>query len=119
MDFEIAHGVEQREGLVWASTTENAGYRPYWLRGGAGVATALIRFADLLGEPRYLEVAHRALRPCMTFAAAPHLFEGLAAMGESLLDMALYTGDGRYAEAALEKARPLLAALESRRMALR
>jgi Lanthionine synthetase C-like protein len=105
IDFDIAHAQVQGEALVWGSSVRSLGNRPYWLRGGAGVTTALVRFAQLLGESRYLDLARKAARPCGSFfSAAPHLFEGLASMGESLLDMFLVTGDESYLQKARQKA---------------
>jgi hypothetical protein len=69
------------------------------------VASALIRFFEVLKEERYLSLAHRAARGCAVFfSAAPHLFEGLASMGETLLDMYRVTGEPRYLEQARGKA---------------
>ncbi len=105
IDFEVAHAQVKDESLVWGSSTGSLGNRPYWLRGGAGVTAALIRFAQLLGESHYLDLARKAARPCGSFfSAAPHLFEGLASMGESLLDMFLVTGDESYLQKARQKA---------------
>jgi hypothetical protein len=105
MDFEVAHAQVQGEVLLWGSSVRSSGHRPYWLRGGAGVTATLIRFAQLLGESHYLDLARKAARPCESFfSAAPHLFEGLASMGESLLDMFLATGDENYLQKARQKA---------------
>jgi lantibiotic modifying enzyme len=105
IDFDIAHAQVKGESLVWGSSVKSLGNRPYWLRGGAGVTTALVRFAQLLGESRYLDVARKAIRPCGSFfSAAPHLFEGLASMGESLLDMFVVTGEEIYLQKARQKA---------------
>lgn len=109
MDFEVAHAQERNGGLVWSSHSTATGHRPYWLRGGGGVASALIRFFEVLKEERYLELAHKAARGCMvTFSAAPHLFEGLASMGETMLDMYRVTGESRYLEQARKQARQTL-----------
>jgi len=109
LEFDIAHGQSRGDELRWGTTTDSEGSRPYWLRGGAGVAAALIRFASVLHEPRYLELARRAVRPCgVFFSAAPHLFEGLAAMGEALLDMFILTGEDSYLAAARQKAEQTL-----------
>lgn len=109
IDFDVAHAQVQGEALLWGSSVRSLGHRPYWLRGGAGVTAALVRFAHLLGERHYLDLARRAARPCGSFfSAAPHLFEGLASMGESLLDMFLVTGEESYWQQARQKARQTL-----------
>jgi hypothetical protein len=109
IDFEVAHAQPRGDALHWGTTTESQGYRPYWLRGGAGVAAALIRFAWILREPAYEALARRAATPCgYFFSAAPHLFEGLASMGETLLDMFLLTGEEEYLAAARLKAEQTL-----------
>ncbi len=107
--FEVAHATRRGDALLWGSTASDTGHRPYWLRGGAGVAAALIRAAHLLNDERYFDLAGKAAKPCMSFfSAAPHLFEGLASMGESLLDMFLFTGEPIYLEKAREKGRQVL-----------
>lgn len=109
IDFDIAHAQIRGESLAWGSSTRSLDTRPYWLRGGAGITAALIRFAQLLGESRYLDLARKAAGPCGSFfSAAPHLFEGLASMGESLLDMFLVTGDETYLRKAWQKATQIL-----------
>ncbi|MBJ6759976.1 lanthionine synthetase C family protein [Myxococcaceae bacterium JPH2] len=109
LDFEIAHAQERGAALVWGVTAGATGHRPYWLRGGAGVASTLIRFFAVLQDERYLQVARRAARGCgVFFSAAPHLFEGLTAMGETLLDMYQVTGEPQYLELARQKARQTL-----------
>jgi hypothetical protein len=114
LNFDLAHAQVQGDALVWGSSVQSLGHRPYWLRGGAGVTTTLIRFAQMLNESQYLELARKAARPCGSFfSAAPHLFEGLASMGESLLDMFLVTGDETYLQKARQKAnQTLLFAIE-------
>ena len=105
MRFEIAHGKESGEALVWGVHTDDEGSRPYWLRGGAGVVTTLARFYAILGDDEYLRVARRAALDCSVFfSGAPHLFEGLAGMGEALLDLHLATGEVDYLEQARRKA---------------
>jgi lanthionine synthetase-like protein len=109
MNFEVAHGQVREGALVWGATTNVQEHRPYWLRGGAGVATALIRFAKFLKNDSYLDLAHRSAEGCAAFfSVAPHSFEGLAAMGESLLDLFLVTGERRYLEAAVQKGNQIL-----------
>jgi hypothetical protein len=109
MDFEVAHAQQRDGGLVWGVHAGGQGHRPYWLRGGAGVASTLIRFFDVLKEERYLELARSAARGCAVFfSAAPHLFEGLASMGETLLDMYRVTGEPRYLEQAHKKGQQAL-----------
>jgi Lanthionine synthetase C-like protein len=105
VDFDLAHAQVKGESLAWGSSTRSLGSRPYWLRGGGGITAALVRFAQLSGESRYLDVARKAVRPCGSFfSGAPHLFEGVASMGESLLDMFLVTGDETYLQKARQKA---------------
>jgi hypothetical protein len=109
IDFDVAHGKPDDQSLLWASSVQSHGHRPYWLRGAAGIASVLTRFAQILGEDKYLELARRAVRPCASFfSAAPHLFEGLASMGESLLDMYCLTGEPFYMKKAQQKATQIL-----------
>lgn len=104
MEFDIHHGTERGEALVWGTTSDATTHSPYWLRGGGGVTSALIRFFQTLGDRRYLELAQRAVLPSLEFfSVAPHLFEGVASMGETLLDMYWVTGERSYYDAALLK----------------
>jgi lantibiotic modifying enzyme len=110
VDFAIAHArAHGRDGLTWGATTDDAGHGPYWLRGGGGVASALIRMWRILGATEFLVLARRAALSCAGFfSAAPHSFEGLAAMGETLLDMYTLTGEEEYLALARLKARQTL-----------
>ncbi|WP_223637640.1 lanthionine synthetase C family protein [Corallococcus sp. EGB] len=109
LDFDVAHAQAQGENLVWGTTAGAEGHRPYWLRGGAGVTSTLIRFFEVLQDERYLHLARRGARPCGAFfSAAPHLFEGLASMGETLLDMHRVTGEQHYLDQARQKAHQCL-----------
>jgi lantibiotic modifying enzyme len=111
MDFEIAHARKrERDGsLDWPYSVDAQLYSPYWLRGGGGVASTLIRFYKVLGEDRYIDLARRAAIPCAAFfSVAPHSFEGLASMGETLLDMYQVVREQDYFDAAVFKARQIL-----------
>lgn len=109
MAFDLSYGVEQADSLVWGTTTDTHDYRPYWLRGGAGVLVGLVRFAGVLQDPSYLDMARKAAAGCCAFfSAGPHLFEGLASMGDALLDMYLLTKEVRYLEEATLKAKQVL-----------
>ncbi|NOK17420.1 lanthionine synthetase C family protein [Corallococcus carmarthensis] len=105
LDFDLSHAKERDGAWVWGTATDDGGHRPYWLKGGGGIASTLIRFFEALQEERYLHAAHRAAKACnVFFSAAPHLFEGLASMGETLLDLYRVTGEPRYLEQARRKA---------------
>lgn len=111
LDYDIAHGKERETdgALLWGPFSDGRVHSPYWLRGGGGVASALIRFYEMSGEEHYLTLARRAAIPCADFfSIAPHLYEGLASMGETLLDMYLITGEQPYYDAAVLKARQVL-----------
>jgi len=109
MDYEVAHGQAIDDAIVWGVSPGGLEHRPYWLRGGAGVVASLIRFYQVLKEERYLQLARKGAKGCAAFfSVGPHLFEGLASMGESLLDMFLVTGDTSYFELAQQKAAQIL-----------
>jgi hypothetical protein len=111
MEFEIAHAEENESdgSLLWGPTIGARVHSPYWLNGCGGVASALVRFYQALGDKRYLELAKRAALPCAGFfSIGPHLHEGLASMGETLLDMYQATGEQAYFNAALFKSRQIL-----------
>jgi serine/threonine protein kinase len=111
IDFEVGHAKErERDGaLVWPYAVGGKVYSPYWLRGGGGVASTLIRFYQILREDRYLDMARRAATPCAGFfSIAPHSFEGLASMGETLLDMYQVTCEQAYYDYAVLKAHQIL-----------
>jgi len=68
-----------------------------------------VRFAQVLEEQHYMDLAHLAAKGCgVFFSVAPHLFEGLASMGDTLLDMYLATGQQHYLNGARQKAQQML-----------
>jgi hypothetical protein len=69
-----------------------------WCRGLAGIGSVLIRAADCLAEPRYLELAGQCADACVAIAPRmPQVIQccGLAGVGDFLIDTALATGSGR------------------------
>jgi hypothetical protein len=69
-----------------------------WCRGLAGIGSVLIRAADCLGEPRYLESAGQCADACVAIAPRmPQVIQccGLAGVGDFLIDAALATGSGQ------------------------
>jgi lantibiotic modifying enzyme len=109
LEFDIQFGMERGDGLVWGATHDSKDHRPYWLRGGGGIVSGLTRFAAVLQDPRYFELARRGARGCTAFfSAGPHLFEGLASMGDALLDMHQLTGESEYLDEAKRKATQIM-----------
>lgn len=111
LEYDIAHGTERESdgALLYGPFPDGRVHSPYWLKGGGGVTSALIRFYEALGEKYYLDLARRAAIPCADFfSIAPHLYEGLASMGETLLDMYQITGEQSYYDAAVLKAQQAL-----------
>jgi hypothetical protein len=70
---------------------------PYWRFGGAGIGSVLIRFASILGEARYRDLAEKAANSVASkYTVFPGQFAGLTGIGEFLLDMYYFTGKDQY-----------------------
>lgn len=74
-----------------------------WCRGLAGIGSVLIRAAECLGEPRYLELAGRCANACVRIAPRmPQVVQccGLAGVGDFLIDVAQVSdGEQRWHQA--------------------
>lgn len=108
MEAELGSAFERDGQLVWGADTDSVVSEPYWLHGGSGVGTALVRFHAWLGESRYLELAARVAQSSYSrFTVHPGQFEGMSGIGEFMLDMYQATGDGAYLDRARELARSI------------
>jgi serine/threonine protein kinase len=84
-------------------------WSPYWLHGGCGIGSAVIRFYRELKEERYREVAREiASSNYSRFTVSPSQFEGLSGIGEFLLDMSAIDGDRDFASKAARLAESIL-----------
>ncbi|GGQ01442.1 class IV lanthionine synthetase LanL [Streptomyces roseolilacinus] len=74
-----------------------------WCRGLAGIGTVLVRAAERLDEPGYLDLAQRAARACAALAPRMPLVTrccGLAGVGELMVDVAEASGSEEFRDAA-------------------
>ncbi|MFF9850662.1 class IV lanthionine synthetase LanL [Streptomyces litmocidini] len=74
-----------------------------WCRGLAGVGTVLVRAAERLDEPGYLDLARRAARACAALAPRMPLVTqccGLAGVGELMVDVAEASASEEFRDAA-------------------
>ncbi|MFF5282764.1 class IV lanthionine synthetase LanL [Streptomyces sp. NPDC013171] len=74
-----------------------------WCRGLAGIGSVLVRAADLLDEPGYLDLARRAARACAALAPRMPLVTqccGLAGAGELMVDLAEASASEEFRDAA-------------------
>ncbi|MFG3343466.1 class IV lanthionine synthetase LanL [Streptomyces sp. NPDC048018] len=74
-----------------------------WCRGLAGIGTVLVRAAEHLDEPRYLDLAQRTARACAALAPRMPLVTqccGLAGVGELMVDVAEATASEEFRDAA-------------------
>jgi serine/threonine protein kinase len=77
--------------LRWTTESNRRLWTPYWLNGGTGIGSVVIRFHELLRDERYLAVARDIARSNYSrFAPGAAQFEGLSGMGEFMLDMSTY-----------------------------
>lgn len=96
LEHEIASAsVESSDGLPrWKATAGRNVWSPYWLSGGCGIGSVLIRFYAALGEERYLQLARDVARANYSrFCVLPGQFEGLSGIGDFLLDMSTLGAD--------------------------
>ncbi|MFC8276747.1 lanthionine synthetase C family protein [Streptomyces sp. NPDC057271] len=109
LEFDLGRATESGLGLQWQRVEGDPVVYPYWIHGGAGVGSVLVRFHRLLGDERYGELARRVADDTfVTYSYAPGLFEGLAGIGEFMLDMYRCTGDEEYRDRAYAVARTVL-----------
>ncbi|WP_031002471.1 lanthionine synthetase C family protein [Streptomyces sp. NRRL F-5727] len=109
LEFDLGRASESSLGLQWQRVEGDPVVYPYWIHGGAGVGSVLVRFHQLLGDERYGELARRVADDTfVTYSYAPGLFEGLAGIGEFMLDMYRCTGDEVYRDRASAIARTVL-----------
>lgn len=93
----------------WAMGDKAGVWSPYWLQGGCGIGSVIIRFFVMLGEGRYLKLAHQVARANYSrFTILPAQFEGLSGIGELMLDMHQITGDSGFHKKARHIAESLL-----------
>jgi serine/threonine protein kinase len=83
--------------LRWKSEGKRNIWSPYWLEGGCGIGSVVIRFYMALKETRYLSLAQDIARANYSrFAVLPAQFEGLSGIGEFMLDMSMLTGNEEF-----------------------
>ncbi|WP_086828112.1 class IV lanthionine synthetase LanL [Streptomyces sp. NRRL B-24572] len=90
---------------IIAAATEPGATRRYgsWCRGLAGIGTVLVRAAERLDEPGYLDLARRAARACAVVAPRMPLVTqccGLAGVGELMLEVSDATASEEFRDAA-------------------
>ena len=84
--------------LVRAQAPEATRRYGSWCRGLAGIGSVLVRAAECVGEPGYLELAGQCADACVRIAPRmPQVVQccGLAGVGDFVIDLAEATGDGR------------------------
>ncbi|MCZ0982636.1 hypothetical protein O1L60_37190 [Streptomyces diastatochromogenes] len=90
---------------IIAAAAEPGATRRYgsWCRGLAGIGTVLVRAAELLEEPGYLDLAQRAARSCAALAPRMPLVTqccGLAGVGDLMVDVAEASASEEFRDAA-------------------
>jgi serine/threonine protein kinase len=109
LEYEIAHGRISDDGAAWDRAKGDSLEVPYWRFGGAGVGSALIRFASMLGDARYRLLAEKAGNSALTkYAVFPGQFSGLSGIGEFLIDLYRFTGQQKYLDGAFKIAEGVL-----------
>lgn len=103
LDFDLAHGAVDENGLSWPTHRGATRMMPYLGHGAAGIGAVLVRFAERLGAWTYREKAvETAEATFMKWSVQPSLMYGLAGIGELMLDAHRLTGEARYRNYALE-----------------
>ncbi|MEU5216839.1 class IV lanthionine synthetase LanL [Streptomyces sp. NPDC020807] len=90
---------------ILAAAAEPGATRRYgsWCRGLAGIGTVLVQAAELLDEPRYLDLARRTARACAVMAPRMPLISqccGLAGVGDLMVDVARASASEEFWDAA-------------------
>ncbi|CAL9336082.1 class IV lanthionine synthetase LanL [Streptomyces sp. enrichment culture] len=98
---------------IIAAAAEPGATRRYgsWCRGLAGIGTVLVRAAERIDEPGYLDLAQRSARACAALAPRMPLVTqccGLAGVGDLMLDVAEAAQSEEFLDAAETVARLIL-----------
>lgn len=105
VDYDLERRMETPLGWQWQSHDGDTLVKPYWISGGAGIGSTLVRFHRVLGDERFLAAARRiAQDSAVKFSVEPGLFEGLAGIGEFMTDLYIHTGEPVYHDVALDMA---------------
>ncbi len=87
----------------WTMDGKPGVWTPYWLQGGCGIGSTMIRFYTVLGDDSYLALARSIARANYSrFAVLSAQFEGLAGVGELMLDISMCTGEREFEDKAQE-----------------
>jgi serine/threonine protein kinase len=109
LEYEIAHARIGEDSAAWYRAKGDSLEVPYWRFGSAGVGSALIRFASVLGDDRYRSLAEKAGNSALTkYAVFPGQFSGLSGIGEFLIDLYRFTGRQKYLDGAFNVAEGVL-----------
>jgi lantibiotic modifying enzyme len=94
LEYDIANAKDEQTQLVWQYSNKEVTRTPYWRYGSAGVGSTLLRFYQILGDPRYLELSYKVGRYIQKKSSVfPGYIIGMAGMGEFFLDMYIATKD--------------------------
>ena len=107
--FEMSSAVATQRGLTWSRWKSDRMTMPYWLYGGSGTGSALLRIYQ--HEPRQEDLDNLqkiASEAFSRFAAQVQQMEGMAGIGEFLVDMYRTTGDTTYRDQAFDIADSIL-----------
>ncbi|HEX7089414.1 MAG TPA: lanthionine synthetase C family protein [Longimicrobiales bacterium] len=109
LEHDLRNAHVTREGLAWGRFPGDHLVEPYWLHGGAGVGTTVLRFYEELGDTYYLDFAERIAESLRAkFTLLPGQWEGMSGIGEFHIDMWRLTGDASYRDAAADLAESIL-----------
>ncbi len=108
--FDLEHLVEVEGILTAPISLKDRTKVPYWYHGSSGIATVALRYAQVLQEESYWEVAERVAEEDARrkYAISPSQFVGLSGLGEFLIDLYLFTGEERYLQWAYRVAEGVL-----------
>ncbi|HEV8492205.1 MAG TPA: class III lanthionine synthetase LanKC [Candidatus Angelobacter sp.] len=107
LEFDLSFAVTTKDGgLSWRQATQGQSpLFPYWRFGSAGIGTAVLRFARLLGTEHYQSVLEKIfIDTDRKYVVLPGKFIGLAGIGDFMLDMHQLTGEARYLDSARKAA---------------
>ena len=111
LNHEIGTAIQNDDLRVrrWKPDPNANVWSPYWLCGGCGIGSVVIRFYRELREEIYREVARDiAVSNYTRFAVSPAQFEGLSGIGEFMLDMNAIDGGLDFASRAAKAVQSVL-----------
>lgn len=98
---EYSYKVERKEfhEVDFPDNIDSQVASPYFMTGTSGILAVVIRYAYIMQEPTFMEMARQlADSLCFKYSTSATLFYGMAGIGNILLDCAYFLQEEKYRE---------------------